>query len=289
MYGVGRRTGRSGPRRRGAGSSSAPLVHTQRRLDPPLSFITHPYIGSCLGGHPSLLASVASEIRASHAPPYRWLTDRPPLSRKRPPPVGRLDERERAKTGALGIQWGREGGCDRVGFPWGPRVPPGTLDPGSGRHVVRARRPPRARRGAPRRPPPRRGQHLLDAVDAIRGHVPPGAMASAQRESSTRRRLGHIPLPDHTFCAACPRPPPLALFDVRRDAQAAPSRFRPSCPGDCPERRSETRKRKRGPRPFQRRATRNTSLCFAPVLKLVEVLKALSPPSPIDPSTPYSP
>jgi len=36
----------------------------------------------------------------------------------------------------------------------------------------------------------------------IRGHVAPGAMASAQRESSTRRRLDHIPLPDPTFCAA---------------------------------------------------------------------------------------
>jgi hypothetical protein len=48
-------------------------------------------------------------------------------------PPGRFGEREHPP---LGIQWGREGGCVEVACSWGPRVPPGTLDPvGSGRHV----------------------------------------------------------------------------------------------------------------------------------------------------------
>ena len=154
---------------------------------------------------------------------------------------------------------GQRGGCDEVTFSWGPRVPPGTLDPvGSGALLVhlglarvRARRPP----GARRPPRARRVQHQVRDMphvsSTIRGHVAPGAMASAQRESSTRRRLDHIPLTAPTFCAACPRSPPLGLLDVRRrDAQAAPSRFRPSWPRPLPERRSETRNRKRAPGPF---------------------------------------
>ena len=48
----------------------------------------------------------------------------------------------------------------------------------------------------------RDGLLVRDVPSTIRGHVAPGAMASAQRESSTRRRLDHIPLPDHTFCAS---------------------------------------------------------------------------------------